>query len=216
MQFPIANRPKSATEWQTINWAAENRRVKNLRARIFKATQAGDDRKVRSLQKLMLRSRANTLMSVRRATQQNAGKHTPGIDKITVKTPKARGLLTDKLMEFQPWRAQPTRRVYIPKKNGKVRPLGIPTIMDRCIQARVKNALEPEWEAKFEPTSYGFRPGRSTHDAILDIWLTACKGRKTWVLDADIRGAFDNISHAPYVISDVKDEGRGLAGRGAE
>ena len=75
MQLPIANRPKSATEWQTINWAAQNRRVKNLRARIFKATQAGDDRKVRSLQKLMLRSRANTLMSVRRATQQNAGKY---------------------------------------------------------------------------------------------------------------------------------------------
>jgi RNA-directed DNA polymerase len=201
MQLPIANRPKSATEWQTINWAAQNRRVKNLRARIFKATQAGDDRKVRSLQKLLLRSRANTLMSVRRATQQNAGKYTPGLDKITVKTPKARGLLTDELMEFQPWRAQPTRRVYIPKKNGKLRPLGIPTIMDRCIQARVKNALEPEWEAKFEPTSYGFRPGRSTHDAILDIWLTVSKGRKTWVLDADIRGAFDNIGHAPLLQS---------------
>lgn len=201
MQSPIANRPKSATEWQTINWTAENRRVKNLRARIFRATQTGDYRKVRSLQKLMLRSRANTLISVRRATQQNAGKNTPGVDKITVKTPKARGLLTDKLMEFQSWRAQPTRRVYIPKKNGNLRPLGIPTIMDRCIQARVKNALEPEWEAKFEAMSYGFRPGRSAHDAILDIWLTASKGQKVWVLDADIRGAFDNIGHIPLLQS---------------
>lgn len=197
----IANRPKSTTDWQTINWSAETLRVENLRKRIFKATQAGDYRKVRNLQKLMLRSRANTLMSVRRATQHNAGKNTPGVDKVTVKTPKARGKLVDELMEFKPWRALPSRRVYIPKKNGKLRPLGIPTIMDRCIQGRVKNALEPEWEAKFESTSYAFRPGRSQHDALLDIWLTVSKGRKIWVLDADIRGAFDNIGHEPLMQS---------------
>jgi RNA-directed DNA polymerase len=107
----------------------------------------------------MLRSYSNILMSVRRVTQVNAGKYTPGVDKLVVTTPAARGQLVDHLATYQPWRAQPVRRVHIPKSNGKLRPLGIPTVTDRCLQARVKNALEPEWEAKFEGSSYGFRPG---------------------------------------------------------
>jgi RNA-directed DNA polymerase len=115
---------------------------------------------------------------------------------VLVKTPTVRGKLVDELSCFTPWKAKPVRRIYIPKSNGKKRPLGIPTIMDRCHQAIVKNALEPYWEARFEGTSYGFRPGRSTHDAIVRIQTIAnAHCTKKWAVDADIRGAFDNITH---------------------
>ena len=162
----LANGTDRPTDWNSVNWRKANRQVRNLRQRIFRASQAGDWNKVRSLQRLMLRSYANTLVSVRRVTQTNHGKNTPGVDKLTVKTPEARGRLVDHLTTFQPWKAKPTKRVYIPKANGKLRPLGIPTVIDRCLQARVKNALEPRWEAQFEASSYGFRPGRGCHDAI--------------------------------------------------
>jgi len=192
----LANGPKRPTDWDSIDWRRTDRNVRNLRHRIFRATQAGDLRKVSSLQKLMLRSRSNILMAVRRVTQVNAGKNTPGVDKLVVKTPAARGRLVDHLSTYQPWRASPARRVYIPKTDGKQRPLGIPTVLDRCLQARVKNALEPEWEAKFEGSSYGFRPGRSCHDAISKIFLISRPNKvKKWVVDADIKGAFDNIDH---------------------
>jgi RNA-directed DNA polymerase len=185
-----------ATAWDTIDWRKADRIVRNLRHRIFRASRANDLRKVRSLQKLMLRCYSNILMSVRRVTQVNAGKNTPGVDKVLVKTPAARGRLVDLLATFQPWRASPVRRVFIPKANGKQRPLGIPTVLDRCIQAMVKSALEPEWEARFEGSSYGFRPGRSCQDAIQRIYSISCPHkRKKWVVDADIKGAFDNINH---------------------
>jgi RNA-directed DNA polymerase len=191
----LANGPVKQTDWTTVDWRKANRIVRNLRQRIFRATRAGDLKKVHSLQKLMLRSKSNTLMSVRQVTQVNAGKHTPGVDKLVVKTPTARGKLVDRIMSYQPWRAKPVRRVYIPKSSGKLRPLGIPTIIDRCLQARVKNALEPFWEAKFEGSGYGFRPGRGCHDAVQRIYLLARpQGRKTWVVDADIKGAFDSTS----------------------
>ncbi|MEG4185622.1 group II intron reverse transcriptase/maturase [Microcoleus sp. Pol14D6] len=192
----LANGTKGQTDWNAINWRKINRTVRNLRQRIFRATTERNYQKVRSLQKLMLRSYANILMSVRRVTQQNAGRNTPGIDKVVVKTPTTRGKLVDELSAFTLWRVKPARRVYIPKANGKQRPLGIPVVKDRCLQAMVKNALEPEWEAKFEGTSYGFRPGRSCHDAIEKIFgLARPNKRKKWVVDADIKGAFDNISH---------------------
>src|SRR6476646_942027 len=197
MQHPgAANGPKGqhATAWDTIAWRQTERTVRNLRGRIFRATQANDLRKVRSLQKLMLRCYSNILMSVRRVTQVNAGKYTPGVDKLVVKTPAARGELVDRLSTCRPWRAKPVRRVYIPKANGKLRPLGIPTVIDRCLQAQVKNALEPSWEARFEGTSYGFRPGRGCHDAIEKIYLLARPHtRRKWIVDADIKGAFDTI-----------------------
>jgi len=192
----LVNGTDRPTDWNSVNWRKANRHVRNLRQRIFRASQTGDWNKVRSLQKLMLRSYSNTLTSVRRVTQINQGRSTPGVDKLTVKTPEGRGRLVDHLMTFQPWQAKPVKRVYIPKANNKLRPLGIPTVIDRCLQARVKNALEPRWEAQFEASSYGFRPGRGCHDAISKIYLLTCPHKtKKWVVDADIKGAFDNIDH---------------------
>src|SRR5256714_1534297 len=130
-----ANGPERRTDWDVVDWRRAHRNVRNLRQRIFRATRAGDTKRVRSLQKLMLRSYSNILLSVRRVTQTNAGKNTPGVDKIVVKTPRARGELVDHLTTFQPWRSLPVRRVYIPKSNGKQRPLGIPCVIDRCLQA---------------------------------------------------------------------------------
>src|SRR4051794_3253336 len=111
---PTANGPEGQTDWNSVNWRKTNRQVRNLRRRIFRATQQGDYRKVASLQKLMLRSHANRLQSVRRVTQVNQGKRTPGVDKVLVKTPTARGKLVDELAAYQPWRAKPTKRVCIP------------------------------------------------------------------------------------------------------
>ncbi len=193
------------TDWHAINWRQANRRVRNLRSRIFRATQAEDWKAVHDLQRLMLRSHANTLVSVRRVTQVNRGKNTAGVDKVVVKTPAARGKLVDQLMTYQPWRVKPAKRVYIPKSNGKQRPLGIPSVIDRCHQARVKNALEPSWEARFEGSSYGFRPGRSGHDAIVKTYLFACPDRrKKWIVDADIEGAFDHIDR-DYLLKTIGD-----------
>jgi RNA-directed DNA polymerase len=192
-----ANVTERRTDWNSVNWRKANRIVRNLRQRIFRASTEGNLKKVRSLQKLMLGSYSNTLVSVRRVTQVNKGKNTPGVDKMLVKTPIARSRLVEELTRYTPWKAEPVRRIYIPKANGeKQRPLGIPTIRNRCLQAMVKNALEPYWEARFEGTSYGFRPGRSTHDAIARVYTIArphCK--KKWIVDADIKGAFDNIDH---------------------
>lgn len=147
-------------DWQAVDWAGVEHNVRRLRQRIFTASQAGDLPKVRNLQKLMLRSLANTLAGVRRVTERNAGRLTPGVDGEVVVTPRAKAELVDRVHRHQPWRPRPVRRVYVPKANGKQRPLGIPVLIDRCHQARVLNALEPEWEARFEPRSYGFRPGR--------------------------------------------------------
>jgi RNA-directed DNA polymerase len=192
----LANGTEKQTDWNAIDWRKANRAVRNLRHRIFRATQEGNLKKVRSLQKLMLKSYSNRLVSVRRVTQINAGKKTPGVDKLVIKTPEARGRMVDMLVHFSGWKAKPVRRIYIPKANNKQRPLGIPVVMDRCLQALVKNALEPAWEARFEGTSYGFRPGRSCHDAIGKIYGLARPNKtKKWIVDADIKGAFDNISH---------------------
>lgn len=201
----LANGPTGQTDWNTIDWKEQNRLVRNLRQRIFRATQEEDWKKVRSLQHLMLRSRANVLVSVRRVAQINQGKNTPGVDKVVVKTPSERGKLADDILTYAPWRAKPTRRVYIPKANGKLRPLGIPVIRDRALQAIVKNALEPSWEARFEACSYGFRPGRGCHDAIGKVYQV-CRPHhhKKWILDADIAAAFDNIDHQ-FLMSTIGD-----------
>src|SRR5499433_2646552 len=170
---PAANVTSGAlVDWQAIDWKRVYRSVKNLRQRIFRASRTGDLTRVRSLQRLMLRSRANVLESVRRVTQVNHGKSTPGTDHVVVTTPEGRNALCTQLSHFALHKVHPVRRVYIPKRKGK-RPLGIPTIVDRCVQAMVKNALEPFWETRFEGISYGFRPGRGCHDAIEKVFRVA-------------------------------------------
>jgi RNA-directed DNA polymerase len=189
-----------SVDWYAIDWRAVEREVQRLRQRIFKASQEGDLTKVRSLQKLMLRSRSNTLLSVRQVTQRNAGRKTAGIDGEVALTPEARADVAVRVHHgMQTWQPRAVKRVYIPKAGNKkkLRPLGIPVVLDRCHQARVRNALEPEWEARFEPKSYGFRPGRSCQDAISAIY-TSCNGpmaKRLWVLDADLAAAFDKINH---------------------
>lgn len=200
MQSGIVNVTKRTTDWNSIDWKNANRVVRRLRQRIFKATRDGDLKRVRNLQKLLMRSYSNIVLSIRRVTQLNSGRKTAGVDKLLVLTPKARGTLADILAMRPAWKVLPVKRVYIRKSNGKQRPLGIPCIIDRCLQAIVKNALEPYWEAKFERTSYGFRPARGVHDAIERIHsMSKANSTKTWVVDADIEGCFDNIAHYPLL-----------------
>jgi RNA-directed DNA polymerase len=187
--------------WDAVDWRRHEDNVRRLRQRIFKAVQDGDWPKARNLQKLMLRSWSNTLVSVRQATQRNAGRRTAGIDGEVALTSPARMAMAVRVHQtIGSWQPRAVRRVYIPKagNRAKLRSLGIPVIADRCHQGRVRAALEPEWEARFEPRSYGFRPGRSCQDAIAAIHDTSkgSRAERVWALEADLAKAFDKIDHS--------------------
>jgi RNA-directed DNA polymerase len=183
---------KTTAEWRLINWRKLERRVFKLQKRIYRASQRGDIKALRKLQKMLMKSWSARALAVRRVTQDNQGKKTAGVDGLKSLTPKQRLDLVTKLRLGT--KASPTRRVWIPKPGTEEkRPLGIPTMNDRALQALVKLALEPEWEARFEPNSYGFRPGRSCHDAIGAIF-NSIRYKAKYVLDADIAKCFDRIN----------------------
>lgn len=183
---------KTTAEWNKVNWRKLERQLFKLQKRIYRASECGDVKKVRRLQKTLTNSWKAKAIAVRRVTQDNQGKKTAGIDGVKSLTPKQRLALTKTLKIGG--KAKPTRRIFIPKPNGEKRGLGIPTINDRALQALVKLALEPEWEARFEPNSYGFRPARSSHDAITQIFKELYQSSK-YILDADIAKCFDKINH---------------------
>ena len=180
--------------WRTIDWSAVHRNVRRLQARIVKATQEGKWGKVKALQHLLTHSFSGKALAVRRVTE-NQGKNTAGVDKETWDTPdkKAQAIQTLKQRGYHP---QPLRRVYIPKSNGRLRPLGIPAMSCRAMQALYLLALNPVAETTGDRNSYGFRPERSTADAIEQCFNVLSHGYSAqWVLEGDIKACFDGISH---------------------
>jgi RNA-directed DNA polymerase len=186
--------PKSKEGWNVIQWVTVEGYVRKLQERIYLASKEGKTKTVRDLQKCLVNSYNAKLVATRRVTQDNKGKKTDGVDVIKMLNPQQLFEYVNKIKICG--KASPLRQVWIlkPGKQEK-RPLAIPTMTDRINQALFKLALEPEWEAKFEPNSYGFRPGRGCHDAIKQIYLSINKKPK-YVLDAHIRKCFDRIDHS--------------------
>jgi RNA-directed DNA polymerase len=192
---------RAEPEWLQADWIRIGAEVKRLQVRIAKATLEGRWGKVKALQHLLTRSHSGKMLAVKRVTE-NRGKRTPGIDGKIWSSPAAKWKGVQSLRQ-RGYRAMPLRRVYIPKSNGKMRPLGIPCMGCRAMQALWKLALEPVAESLADPNSYGFRPERSTADAIEQCFITLGKRRSPeWILEGDIRGCFDNISH-PWLLEHI-------------
>lgn len=191
---PAVGAVSHPVDWRAIDWRQVERSVRRLQARIVKATQDGRWGKVQALQRLLTHSYSGKALAVRRVTE-NDGKRTPGVDKVIWNTPeeKATAIQTLRQHGYQP---QPLRRVWIPKSNGQQRPLGIPTMRDRAMQALYLFALAPVAETTADPNSYGFRPARSTADAMVQCHnVLAGPMRPQWILEGDIKACFDRISH---------------------
>jgi RNA-directed DNA polymerase len=186
--------PPTDVNWHQINWSKAHSTVRRLQTRIAKATKEGRWGKVKALQHLLTHSFSGKVLAVKRVTE-NQGKRTPGVDKETWSTPETKSEAVKSLRQ-RGYNPLPLRRIHIPKANGKKRPLGIPTMKDRAMQALYLLALEPIAETKADKNSYGFRPERSCADAI-EACFTALgqKACAQWVLEGDIKGCFDNISH---------------------
>jgi len=183
-----------AAHWDQIDWPKCERQVRRLQARIVKATREGRWNKVQALQRLLTHSFSGKALAVKRVTE-NQGKKTPGVDGVTWITPAAK-LKAIESLQGRGYRPLPLRRVYIPKANGKQRPLGIPAMSDRAWQALYLLALEPIAETTADPNSYGFRRARSTADAMQQCFkVLSFKRSPQWILEGDIKGCFDHISH---------------------
>lgn len=188
-------------DWHSINWEQVNQTVRRLQTRIVKATHQGRWNKVKALQHLLTHSYSGKALAVRRVTE-NQGKRTPGVDGELWTTPERKSAAIHALKR-RGYRPQPLRRVYIPKKNGRKRPLGIPTLTDRAMQALYLLALEPIAETRADPNSYGFRQARSTTDALAQCFnVLASRTRAQWILEGDITACFDRISH-PWLLAHV-------------
>ena len=188
-----------AQNWSSFDHQKAQSEVNKLQRRIYGLTQRKEFHKVTRTQKLLVKSASARYLAVRRVTS-NKGKFTAGVDGVVIVSAEEKWALMEELKDFKSYKPKPTRTVFIPKKDGTKRKLGIPTIKDRAMQALLLIALEPEWEAKFEPHSFGFRPGRSAIDAVQYIGraFVPKKGRRPhpgWVLDADMSACFDNICH---------------------
>jgi len=180
--------------WPTINWLIVETQVKQLQMRIARATREGNHRKVNSLQWILTHSYYAKLLAVKRVTQNRGGK-TPGVDGVVWRT-QSQKMRAVNMLRRRGYMPQPLRRVNIPKKNGKQRPLGIPPMLCRAMQALYLLALEPVAESMADSQAYGFRPKRSCADAIEQCFrVLACRNRAQWILEGDIKACFDKISH---------------------
>ncbi|MGG5781823.1 group II intron reverse transcriptase/maturase [Bacillus albus] len=193
------------TNFDSIPWVRLEKYVRRLQQRIYRAESLGKKREVKNLQRLLMRSKAALLLSIRQVTQINKGKRTAGVDGYKVATKKQRMELYNKMKDYNIFmhNPSPALRKYIPKGKNKVRPLGIPTMKDRVYQNVVKMALEPQWEQRFESISFGFRPKRSTHDAVATIFNKLdAKSKKKWIFEGDFKGCFDNLNH-DYILEQL-------------
>jgi len=194
-----------STDWDDINWPKIEKYVNNLQQRIYRAESWKEYRRVKRLQRMCLNSKAVLLIAIRKVTQFNNGRNTPGIDGFKAISTEERAKLFDamKNMKIKLHKPKPAQRKYIQKKNGKLRSLGIPTIKDRIYQEIIRIALEPQAEANFESISYGFRPRRSCHDAVSRIIMNLKSMRWNWVFEGDFKACFDTLAH-DFILDQIK------------